>query len=1247
MSSKVYSLAGFLILSVFAANGQNSVGIGIVNPNKNAVLELVSTGNNQGLLVPKLTTAQRTAASFISSLSASENGLLIFDKDENKFYFWQANQWQPLKTGLELTAGDGIAIAGNTISAIPQDLQLVGSTLTITNNTSATPINLSAFTGVNTDDQALTFNGATGLLSLSTLGAPSTVIIAGVTPGGTAGGDLSGSFPNPIINADAITSSKILDGTVVTADLANGSVTAAKLANTGVVLGAYGSATQVPTFTVDAQGRLTSAGNTTIAGVAPGGVAGGDLTGTYPNPTVAAGAITATKLANTAVTAGSYGTATQVPNFTVDAQGRLTAAGNTTIVGVTPGGAAGGDLTGVFPNPTINTDAVTSTKILDGTIATADLANSSVTAVKLVNTSVVAGSYGTATQVPTFTVDAQGRLTSAGNTTITGVAPGGAAGGDLTGTFPNPTVANNSITSAKILDGTVAGIDLANTAVTAGSYGSATQVPNFTVDAQGRLTAAGNTTITGVAPGGSAGGDLTGTFPNPTINTDAITSVKILDGTIATTDIANGSITAAKLANTGVVLGTYGSATQVPNFTVDAQGRLTAVGNTIIAGVAPGGAAGGDLAGTFPNPTVSNNAITGAKILDGTIAGADLANTAVTAGSYGSATQVANFTVDAQGRLTAAGNTTISGVVPGGVAGGDLVGAFPNPTVANNAITSAKILDGTISSADLANTAVTAGSYGSATQVPNFTVDAQGRITAAGNTVISGVAPGGAAGGDLTGTYPNPTLGTGAGNNLVASINNAATTGTVNTNRLNASVVLDTESPAAGNITGTFGTGLNLNNTTVTLGSYGTATQVAQFTVDAQGRLTNAGNIAIAVPPSGAAGGDLTGTYPNPTIATGTITSTKILDGTIANADISATAAIDVAKLSPGTAGQVLTTSGGLVPQWAAPGGTALISAPGTRNLFAGAPIGTTTTGGDNTFYGSSAGVANTIGQYNVIIGSLAGDSKTGGDLNTIVGWAAGRANGHLPTYNGNTFFGAQAGQFTTDGPNTFLGEKAGQFNTLGTLNLFVGNSSGDTNTTGTQNTTVGYFADVSSANLQNATAIGYNTIANASNKVRIGNTAVTVIEGQVAYTNASDKRLKKEIQNLNTGLDFILKLRPVSYQMKNLDGRTNWGFIAQEIEDIVGTGNSILTIGGDKDRTLGLRYTDFVAPLVKAVQEQQKEIEELQAKLLKEQKQVAILEASVLNLKSENSEIASIKKELDEIKKVLGMEASLKTRNK
>lgn len=130
----------------------------------------------------------------------------------------------------------------------------------------------------------------------------------------------------------------------------------------------------------------------------------------------------------------------------------------------------------------------------------------------------------------------------------------GAAGGDLTGSYPNPT--------------------LANTAVTAGSYGSTTQSPTFTVDAKGRLTAAANATISGTAPGGSAGGDLTGTYPNPTLTATTVTAAS------------------------------YGSATQSPTFTVDAKGRLTAAANVTISGTAPGGSAGGDLGGSYPNPTV-------------------------------------------------------------------------------------------------------------------------------------------------------------------------------------------------------------------------------------------------------------------------------------------------------------------------------------------------------------------------------------------------------------------------------------------------------------------------------------------------------------------------------------------------------------------------------------------------------------------------------------------------------------------
>ena len=99
-----------------------------------------------------------------------------------------------------------------------------------------------------------------------------------------------------------------------------------------------------------------------------------------------------------------------------------------------------------------------------------------------------------------------------------------------------------------------------------------------------------------------------------------------------------------------------------------------------------------------------------------------LANTAVTAGTYGGGTDAASFVVDPQGRLTSAANVAIpQGTVTNVATGTGLTGGPITST-------------GTIS---LANTAVSAGSYGNATSVATFTVDAQGRLTNASNVAIT------------------------------------------------------------------------------------------------------------------------------------------------------------------------------------------------------------------------------------------------------------------------------------------------------------------------------------------------------------------------------------------------------------------------------------------------------------------------------------------------------------------------------
>jgi hypothetical protein len=77
-------------------------------------------------------------------------------------------------------------------------------------------------------------------------------------------------------------------------------------------------------------------------------------------------------------------------------------------------------------------------------------------------------------------------------------------------------------------------------------------------------------------------------------------------------------------------------------------------------------------------------------------------------------------------------------------------------------------------------------------------------------------------------------------------------------------------------------------------------------------------------------------------------------------------------------------------------------------------------------------------------------------------------------------------------------------------------------------------------------------------------------------------------------------------------DGRTDLGFLAQDVEAVLGDGYNILSIGGDAERSLALRYTDFIAPLVKAVQEQQAQIATQRDEIVQLSARLAALEAKL-----------------------------------
>ncbi|MEP1093912.1 MAG: hypothetical protein ABJG78_02315 [Cyclobacteriaceae bacterium] len=133
IKKRVLPILVLSLISSLALSQQHSAGVNIDNPNPNAVLHLVSPFNDQGLLVPKLTTTQRTTLGTTLAAkndAAADNGIMVYDADEDAFYFWVTGVgWVKMAVDQTLANvlangadANGIVITGAGNPVNPQDV---------------------------------------------------------------------------------------------------------------------------------------------------------------------------------------------------------------------------------------------------------------------------------------------------------------------------------------------------------------------------------------------------------------------------------------------------------------------------------------------------------------------------------------------------------------------------------------------------------------------------------------------------------------------------------------------------------------------------------------------------------------------------------------------------------------------------------------------------------------------------------------------------------------------------------------------------------------------------------------------------------------------------------------------------------------------------------------------------------------------------------------------------------------------
>ena len=183
---------------------------------------------------------------------------------------------------------------------------------------------------------------------------------------------------------------------------------------------------------------------------------------------------------------------------------------------------------------------------------------------------------------------------------------------------------------------------------------------------------------------------------------------------------------------------------------------------------------------------------------------------------------------------------------------------------------------------------------------------------------------------------------------------------------------------------------------------------------------------------------------------------------------------------------------------------------------------------------------------------------------------------------------------------------------TTGVSNVAIGTGTGSSITSGSNNTLVGHGAGLAVVSLttgSNNTIIGhqaYPSSVNANNSVTLGNASIATLRCAVtSITSLSDARDKKEVKDLNVGLEFIDGLRPVKFVWNDRDENgkhdvADFGFIAQDLkaaEEAVEMSDILKLVYDENPEKLEATYGKLIPILVKAVQELSAEVKELKNK--------------------------------------------------